>query len=51
MRVAARGILGGGVLVSLLTGICDGQASYPNVKLTGRLQEQIYYFDNDPTPR
>jgi len=23
------------------------QASYPNVKVTGRLQEQIYYFDND----
>jgi len=25
-----------------------GQTTYPNVKLTGRLQEQFYFFDNEP---
>jgi hypothetical protein len=30
-----------------LAGGAAAQASYPNVKVAGRLQEQIYYFDND----
>ena len=29
-------------------GSAHAQTVYPNIKLTGRLQEQFYYFDNDP---
>ena len=48
MRGLARWILGLTVLSTALTGQAAAQASYPNVKLSGRLQEQVYYFDNDP---
>jgi hypothetical protein len=27
-------------------GVAQAQTTYPNVKMTGRLQEQFYYFDN-----
>ncbi len=46
MRALSRGI----VSVTLLSGILAGggvaQTTYPNIKVTGRLQEQFYYFDN-----
>src|SRR5215207_3906979 len=48
MRGLARWILGLTVTTVALAGRAAAQASYPNVKLTGRLQEQFYYFDNDP---
>jgi hypothetical protein len=48
MRRLARGILCLSVMSMALAGHASAQASYPNVKLSGRLQEQVYYFDNDP---
>src|SRR5919106_6924608 len=48
MRVLVRGILGVSLLSTALASGLAAQASYPNVKLSGRLQEQFYYFDNDP---
>jgi hypothetical protein len=47
MRSLARGILSGttALLVGAM-GVVQAQTTYPNVKLTGRLQEQFYYFDN-----
>jgi hypothetical protein len=47
MHALARGTLAVTLLLVVLAGDLAAQASYPNVKLTGRLQEQIYYFDND----
>jgi hypothetical protein len=47
MRAMARGILGGTLLCTVMFGSSGAQTTYPNVKLTGRLQEQSYYFDND----
>jgi hypothetical protein len=36
------------VLSSVVTaGTASGQTTYPNVKLSGRLQEQFYYFGNE----
>ncbi|HEU5305503.1 MAG TPA: porin [Gemmatimonadales bacterium] len=29
------------------TGMASAQTTYPNVKLSGRLQSQVYYFDNE----
>ena len=48
MSQRARRILSGTVL-ALVTGTSEGgaQTSYPNVKLSGRLQEQFYYFSNE----
>jgi hypothetical protein len=46
MRAMARGILGGCLLCTAITVLSEAQTTYPNVKLTGRLQEQSYYFDN-----
>jgi hypothetical protein len=34
------------VLIVILTGPASAQTTYPNVRLSGRLQEQFYYFDN-----
>src|SRR5688572_29553163 len=48
MSRLARGILSVTLLSTVLAGRAAAQASYPNVKLSGRLQEQVYYFDNDP---
>ena len=34
------------LLTTIAVGSASGQTTYPNVKLTGRLHEQFYYFDN-----
>ena len=47
MHALARGTLAVTLLSLALASGASAQASYPNVKLAGRLQEQIYYFDND----
>ena len=47
MHALARGTLAVTLLSVALAGRAAAQASYPNVKISGRLQEQIYYFDND----
>jgi hypothetical protein len=47
MHALARGTLAVTLLSVALASGASAQASYPNVKLAGRLQEQIYYFDND----
>jgi phosphate-selective porin O/P len=36
------------LLTTIAAGSAGAQTTYPNVKLTGRLQEQFYYFDNEP---
>ncbi len=48
MRSLVRRVLGGTTL-ALATGVslAQAQTTYPNVKVSGRLQEQFYYFDND----
>jgi hypothetical protein len=48
MRSLARRFLEG-TLLALVTGVSVAQAqtTYPNVKVTGRLQEQFYYFGNE----
>ncbi|HMH55879.1 MAG TPA: porin [Gemmatimonadales bacterium] len=49
MSLHARSILSGIALAATLAvGSASAQTTYPNVKLTGRLQEQFYYFDNEP---
>jgi phosphate-selective porin O/P len=48
MRAMARGILSVILLSCGFAGHSAAQTTYPNVKLTGRLQEQFYYFDNEP---
>ena len=35
------------LLATIAVGSASGQTTYPNVKLTGRLQEQFYYFSNE----
>jgi hypothetical protein len=47
MRSMARKVLGG-VTAAAVVGLSSMQAqtTYPNVKMTGRLQTQFYYFDN-----
>jgi phosphate-selective porin O/P len=35
------------MLTSIAVASASGQTTYPNVKLTGRLQEQFYYFSNE----
>ena len=48
MSLQARSILSGVALAATLAvGAASAQTTYPNVKLTGRLQEQFYYFDNE----
>ncbi|MEP7226346.1 MAG: porin [Gemmatimonadales bacterium] len=34
-------------MATIAVGSASGQTTYPNVKLTGRLQEQFYYFSNE----
>jgi Phosphate-selective porin O and P len=43
------GRLAVGILLALIAAAepAQGQTTYPNIKLTGRLQEQFYYFDNE----
>ncbi|CAN5901816.1 hypothetical protein BH24GEM1_BH24GEM1_16100 [soil metagenome] len=47
MRATARGILSVTLLSTGLAGRSAAQATYPNVKLSGRLQQQFFHFDND----
>jgi hypothetical protein len=48
MTLQAGRILSGAVLLATIAvGSASAQTTYPNVKLTGRLQEQFYYFSND----
>jgi hypothetical protein len=49
MTLRARSTLSGALLaLPIVIGTAAAQTTYPNVKVTGRLQEQFYYFDNDP---
>ena len=44
----ARRVLSGVVLaVTIAAGSASAQTQYPNIRLSGRLQEQFYYFDNE----
>ena len=47
MRATTRGLLSITLLSCGLAGQSLAQTTYPNVKVTGRLQEQFYYFDNE----
>jgi len=47
MHAMARGILSVTLLSCAFAGWSPAQTTYPNVKLTGRLQEQVYYFGNE----
>lgn len=48
MTVQAGRILCGTVLLATLAvGSASGQTTYPNIRLSGRLQEQFYYFSNE----
>jgi hypothetical protein len=47
MRPTARGILSAILVSGAFTGGASAQTTYPNVKVTGRLQEQSYYFGNE----
>ncbi|HJR16352.1 MAG TPA: porin [Gemmatimonadales bacterium] len=42
-----RVISGTAVGVMLGAGVAAAQTTYPNIKLSGRLQEQFYYFSNE----
>jgi hypothetical protein len=46
--LARRAVLGLVVATIGWIGSASAQTTYPNVKLTGRLQEQFYVFDNEP---
>ncbi|MFL5470808.1 MAG: porin [Gemmatimonadales bacterium] len=46
--LARRSVLGLVVATIGWLGSASAQTTYPNVKLTGRLQEQFYVFDNEP---
>ena len=35
------------LLTSIAVGSASGQTTYPNIRLSGRLQEQFYYFSNE----
>ncbi len=42
-----RGILSATLLSGAVAGRSAAQAEYPDIEISGRLQEQFYYFDND----
>ncbi|HEX5962413.1 MAG TPA: porin [Gemmatimonadales bacterium] len=44
---ARRTSIGTGLAVILTAATASAQTTYPNVKLSGRLQEQFYYFSNE----
>ena len=49
MTLQVRRTLSGALLaMTLAVASASAQTTYPNVKLTGRLHEQFYYFDNEP---
>ncbi|HEU5040484.1 MAG TPA: porin [Gemmatimonadales bacterium] len=35
-------------VVAVAASTADAQTTYPNIKVSGRLQQQFYFFDNDP---
>ena len=48
MTVQASRILSGTMLLATIAvGSASGQTTYPNIRLSGRLQEQFYYFSNE----
>jgi Phosphate-selective porin O and P len=48
MTVQAGRILSGTVLLATIAvASASGQTTYPNIRLSGRLQEQFYYFSNE----
>jgi hypothetical protein len=48
MPLQARGVLGGAALALMLaTGSASAQTQYPSIRMSGRLQEQFYYFSNE----
>lgn len=47
MPAIARSPLSAVLVLSLIGLEVQAQTTYPNIKVTGRLQEQFYYFDND----
>jgi hypothetical protein len=47
MRGIARGILIAALLCSAVIEESAAQTTYPSVKVSGRLQEQFFYFDNE----
>jgi len=48
MGLWLRGTLSAAALLTTIAlGSASGQTTYPNVKLSGRLQEQFYYFSNE----
>ena len=42
-----RGMISGWTALLFVVAPLAGQTTYPNVKLTGKLQEQFYYFSNE----
>ena len=46
--LAGSAAFGAVVLLAVVGEVAQAQTTYPNVKLSGRLQEQFYYFDNEP---
>lgn len=42
-----RTLAGTALLLVAGAGVGTSQTTYPNIKLSGRLQEQFYYFDNE----
>ena len=47
MPAIARSPLSAVLVLSLIGRGVQAQTTYPSIKVTGRLQEQFYYFDND----
>jgi phosphate-selective porin O/P len=48
MTLQARRILSGAALaVTITAGSASAQTQYPSIRLSGRLQEQFYYFSNE----
>ena len=47
MRVIARGFVSSILVGAGIAATAAAQTTYPNVKLSGRLQEQFYFFDNE----
>jgi hypothetical protein len=49
MSVPDRGILLSGLALAIMWGVrtATAQTTYPNVRLSGRLQQHFYYFDNE----
>jgi hypothetical protein len=48
MRRSARGLLTIASFVMAGGSTAGAQTTYPNVKVSGRIQQQFYFFDNEP---